>query len=449
MPYLHYPGQTAEPPLSHRDLSEKWAKRIAFASITGLNGTIDLVSRIKPVEGATVGRKGTDRGMLSSYTGNVAQGLVWSTLKPVPSIFNTGISLLIFANPTAGGTIQRPFFLGNEDPVPSNQYNQVNIAFNCTKAGVASSGQWSAFEYNFGFQGTADSTAGMVDGKWHVFVATRPPGFGAFTLYRDGVNVTSSTGSANGIVMLDGCRIHCHPSGSQGYMGGVSLAVAFNTPLTAAEVTELSADPWQILEARSFTWFFDQAVGGTTYNQSTGGSITAAGALTKQTGKSLSGSSTPAGTLTRLISKSFGGSITYTGNIVKLTQRALSSSITGTGSLATMILFTASMGGSITPSGAIAKLTMKALDGATTLAGAISKMTAKGLGGELTMVGALAKLTARAVSGSVTVAGAVTTSYQVLKLLAGSITVTGALGAVYIAFVAGVLKLMALMGIGQ
>jgi hypothetical protein len=244
-------------------------------------------------------------------------------------------------------------------------------------------------------------------------------------------------------------KIGMNTANANQFFGEIYDVVILNRECTAAEVEDLSLNMRAVWEPEPLYWFFPGAVGGTTYNQSIDGSITIAGALTKQTNKAVAGSSTPSGALTRLISKSFGGSITYAGNIVKLTQRALSSSITGTGNLATMILFTASLDGSITPSGAIAKMTIKALAGATTLAGAISKMTAKGLGGELTMTGALAKLTARALSGSVTVSGAVTTSYQVLKSLAGSITPTGALGAVYIAFVAGVLKLLSLMGVGQ
>ncbi len=227
------------------ELDPAWKDRIGFASITGLPGSQDIVSRTFPAEGSTVRRRASQKGV-ASYTGNVADGLVWASLNPVPSIFLTGITLLLYANPAAGGTIQRPFFLGNEDPVPSNQYNQVNILFNSTKAGVASSGLFTAFEYNFGFQGTGESAAGMVDGEWHVFIATRPPGFGSFTLYRDGINVTSSGGSANGIVMLDGCRVHCHPSGSQGYMGESALAVAFPEYITPEDALKLSNNPWQI-----------------------------------------------------------------------------------------------------------------------------------------------------------------------------------------------------------
>ncbi len=209
---------------------------------------MDVVSRVAPVVGSTVRRQGTEKGY-ASYTSNVAQGLVWASLRPVPSIFDTGISLLLFANPAAGGTQQRAFFLGNEDPVPSNQYNQANIAFNCDTTGTSASGLFAALEYDFGFRGVAQSTAGMVDGKWHVFIATRPPGYGTWTLYRDGLNVTGSTGYANAVDLLDGCRVHCHPSGSVGYMGNSVLAVAFNLELDANQTRKLSNNPWQIFQA--------------------------------------------------------------------------------------------------------------------------------------------------------------------------------------------------------
>lgn len=227
-------------------------------------------------------------------------------------------------------------------------------------------------------------------------------------------------------------------------------ALVLKRVLTDAQIADLSRSVWQVWEPEMpVIWFFPGASGGTTYNQSIDGSITPAGALTRQTNKAVAGSSTPAGALSKLTSKAFAGSVTGAGELVKQTAKAFAGSVTGSGALSTMILFTASMGGSITPSGAIAKMTIKALAGASTFAGAISKMTAKGLGGEVTVTGALSRLTAKAFAGSVTVAGALTESYQVLKSLAGSITPTGALGAVYIAFVAGVLKLLALMGVGQ
>jgi hypothetical protein len=262
------------------------------------------------------------------------------------------------------------------------------------------------------------------------------------------VNRFSGSGTGAPTASATTLKIGLNSNAANQYFGEIYDILVLNRECTAAEVAELSKNMRAVYASPPLRFFFT-SVGGTTYNQSIGGSVTVAGALTKQTNKAVSGSSTPAGALSKLTTKSFAASITSTGNIVKSTAKAFAGSITGGGSLATMILFTASLDGSITPSGAISKMTMKALAGASTLSGAITKLTMKGLGGEMTVTGALSRLTAKAFAGAITATGTVATSYQVLKSLAGSITPVGALGAVYIAFVAGVLKLLSLMGIGQ
>ncbi|PTR17493.1 hypothetical protein C8R31_101657 [Nitrosospira sp. Nsp2] len=227
------------------ELDPAWKDRVAFASITGLPGSEDIVTRSFPAEGSTVGRRPSQKG-LASYTGNVAHGLVWSSLRPIPSIFATGMTFLMYAKPVAGGTLQRAFFVGDELPAVSSQYNQACFAFNCTASGTASSGLFSTFEYNFGFQGTGQSSAGVVDGEWHVFIATRPAGFGSWTLYRDGINVTSSGTPANGVILTDGCRVHVHPGATQGYPDDAELAVILKEYTTPEDALRLSNNPWQI-----------------------------------------------------------------------------------------------------------------------------------------------------------------------------------------------------------
>jgi glycerophosphoryl diester phosphodiesterase len=188
---------------------------------------------------------------------------------------------------------------------------------------------------------------------------------------------------------------------------------------------------------------------GTTYSQSLAGSVTGAGALTRQTNKNTAGSISYSGNIVKLTNRSLTSSLTPAGLLSKLTTKAFAGSVTVSGALSTMILFTASLAGSLTPAGALSKLTLKALAGSTTLAGVITKKTFRTLDGNVTVAGALTKLTKIAMAGSVTVAGSLVESYQVLKSLAGSITPAGALATAYIAFVAGVLKLLALMGVGQ
>jgi hypothetical protein len=438
-------------------LDARWKGKVNFVSVTGLPGAQDRVSKQFPA--STVLRQATPKG-LASYTGSGTNGLVWSGLTPVSNTGN-GMAFLMLANPAASGTQGRALFLGNE---ASSFFNQCDLIFNSDKTGASSSGIFSVTEYDNFFGASAQSIAGQMDGNWHVFIANRPAGDSTWALYRDGINVTDTTTFGTGTAMTAGVRVHCAPTTTAGYTGNAVLAAVL-TSLNRGEIAALSDNPWILFQA--LTRRLWAASGGTAYTQSISGSLTPAGALTKQTGKALSGSSTATGALTKLtskafagsitsagvlsrsIAKSFAGSITSTGNIVKQTAKAFAGSVTGSGALSTMILFTASFAGSITPSGALSKMTQKALAGNSTLTGAITKLTSKGLSASITLSGALNKLTTKAFVGSITVTGALAEAYQVAKSLAGSITPTGALATAYIAFVAGVLKMLSLLGVGQ
>ncbi len=238
-------------------LDRSWARRIAFVSITGINGGRDLTSGLFPTAQGTVGSRASAKG-IASYTGSVSSGYVWSSLTPVPSIFDTGMAFLLFASPAAQGTLQRAFFLGDEVQGGSNQYNQSSMVFNCDNTGNSSSGLFSCFEYNFGFQASTQSTAGSVDGNWHVFIGNRAAGFGYWDLYRDGANVNSTASPASGIILTPGARVHIHPGNVNGYTGDSVLAVAFNRTLNLNEVTELSANPWCIFEPENY-WIWPVA----------------------------------------------------------------------------------------------------------------------------------------------------------------------------------------------
>jgi hypothetical protein len=308
---------------------------------------------------------------------------------------------------------------------------------------------------------------GSVTGTWHKLVFTNNAG--TTKLFCNGVNVPRTAANALGASTGNSCLGQLNPGNlATDFNGSIAAFALFNGILPDALAQAISANPWRMFQAPSRRiWVAVGGAGPTTYNQSLAGSITATGALSRrtgkalagsstatgtlsrQTGKQLSGSSTPSGALAKLTSKAFAGSLTGTGGLVKQTAKSFTGSITGSGALATMILFTASFAGSITPSGALSKMTQKALVGASTVTGAITKLTSKGLSASIIMSGALNKLTTKAFAGSITVTGALFEAYQVVKSLAGSITPTGALAAAYIAFVAGVLKMLSLMGVGQ
>lgn len=234
-------------------LDRNWARKIAFASITGVNGAADHITGLFPTFQGTVGSRPAEKGV-ASYTGSVTSGLVWSTLTPIPSIFNTGMAFLIFANPAAQGTQQRALFLGDE-VATGGSFNQASLAFNCDKTGTGSSGLFSCFEYNFGFQASTQSTAAAVDGDWHVFMGNKAAGFGYWDLYRDGANVNSTATAANGIVLNAGARVHINPGNTVGYMGNTALTVFFNRSLNLTEILDLSSNPWRVFEPENyFIW---------------------------------------------------------------------------------------------------------------------------------------------------------------------------------------------------
>lgn len=189
------------------------------------------------------------------------------------------------------------------------------------------------------------------------------------------------------------------------------------------------------------------SIAGQTFTQSLAGSLTPAGALTKQTSKPLAGSTTPAGALTKLCQKAlagvpsptgaltllhtiprvFAGAVSPTGALTKLVAKPLAGSTTPTGSLTKLVA--KALSGSITPTGVLTviRLIVRAFAGSVTPAGALSKSTSKPLAASTTPGGGLAKLVAKKVAGAITPSGVLTKTRLVSLLLGGVIGPTGAL----------------------
>lgn len=159
-----------------------------------------------------------------------------------------------------------------------------------------------------------------------------------------------------------------------------------------------------------------RAADGTTYNKSIAGTITPAGALTKQTRKSPAGSITPAGALTKRTGKLLAGTITPAGALTRAVVKLIS------------------LAGTITPAGAIAKQTGKLLAGALTPAGTLTRMTSKLLAGTLSPAGALLKRTTHALAGTVSFSATLAATSVFLKSLAGGLSFAGSLATLYIPY---------------
>lgn len=153
-------------------------------------------------------------------------------------------------------------------------------------------------------------------------------------------------------------------------------------------------------------------VGATTYPISVGGSLTPAGAPTRQPGKVLAGAATPGGGLARAVGKVLGGAVAPAGTAARQTQQVFAGGLTPAGALATLRLRVVALAGSVAPGGSLLKQTGKALAGSASPSGTLTKQTAKTFLGGLTPSGALASIRTRllAVAGSLTPAGSLTRS---------------------------------------
>lgn len=141
------------------------------------------------------------------------------------------------------------------------------------------------------------------------------------------------------------------------------------------------------------------ATGGTTYNQSIGGSLTVIGLLTKQTQARESGTLTPSATL--------------------ITTSVLSMDTSG----------------SITPQGILNKSARVTLLGTLLIAGAVSKRVNRIVSGSLSAVGSVFKRIAKTTSGSVTPSASLAVTSIITKAITGAITLVGTLATLFIAYV--------------
>ncbi len=186
---------------------------------------------------------------------------------------------------------------------------------------------------------------------------------------------------------------------------------------------------WTAVDATARQWgaLAIGANSGTTYTQDVSGAITPAGALTKQTNKTLSGALATAGALAKQINKTLSGTVTSAGALAKQTNKTLSGAITSAGTLLTSLIATKTVSGTITSVGTLAKQINKVLSGTITSAGTLAKQINKTLSGTITSAGALAKQTNKTLSGAITSAGTLLTSLIATKTVSGTITSVGTL----------------------
>lgn len=229
-------------------IAPAFAGSVGFLCNPGLSNTFDIATRKFSTATGTITNGPTQRGMAGKASSTNNTRLTWSTT-PVATTAQ-GYAMLVVANPAAASTLRRAFILGDES---ASAYTQSALAFNSGKTSSSTSGVFACFEYSSGFKTSADSSAGVIDGGWHVFIANRTAA-NDMRLYVDGVDKTASSTSVAGISLTAAVKLHGSAgSTDQGYAQDIALACVFTRSLSLGEIAMLGANPWQIFAPRRIT----------------------------------------------------------------------------------------------------------------------------------------------------------------------------------------------------
>ncbi len=281
----------------------------------------------------------------------------------------------------------------------------INFNYGTFTSAIAFEGSVVIGLHNDGTHSAGSNTAITV-GKWHHFAYTVVNSGPTTKSYLDGVDVTStkSTGGWNVANTVVG-----QGWSSEEFNGWVPMVMAWTYVLEPAQVKEL-VDPrtrLDLIEPGGSKFYFVPAAAGPDHTQAVSGSLTPAGALSKEPQVGLAGSITPAGADTKQV------------------NTAMSGSITGSGALTAGADFLQAVAGSITGSGALLKRAKTSVAGSLTPAGAATAKAKKVLGGSITPAStALGRKTHTSLSGTITASGQRFAKFFA-DLLTGSITGSG------------------------
>lgn len=159
------------------------------------------------------------------------------------------------------------------------------------------------------------------------------------------------------------------------------------------------------------------------------GAVTPSGVPTKSGAKTLAGGVSPAGVadLFRAVVRGVSGTLTTAGVVLLAPAKAVGGAVAPAGAIAKAA--NQVLGGGVTPAGAVAtvRAVLRSVGGALAPSGAILRAAAKGLGGVVTPAGVVAKADAKPLGGSVAPTGAVSVVRAILRTFTGATTPTGAL----------------------
>ena len=228
-------------------------------------------------------------------------------------------------------------------------------------------------------QYTVYGRSDIADGKWHFVVGVRS---GSTVLtYEDGSFANSLAASSASLQKDIPLHFGSFSGGAASgfYTGNESEVRIYNRALSAQEIQQLYTDPFCMYEqSNKFKWWIASGA----YIKSVSGTLSVAGSISKQAGKTLA------------------GVLASTGDAIKLTVRALAGTLTSSGAVAAIRLFVRAVSGTLSVAGSISKQTGKTIAGLLASAGAASKKTFRAIAGVVSFSGALSTLGA-AVAASI------------------------------------------------
>lgn len=167
------------------------------------------------------------------------------------------------------------------------------------------------------------------------------------------------------------------------FNGLIDEVALWKRVLSGAERTEL----YNSGNGRDYAYVAGGA--GTNYPQTVAGTLTTAGALSREAGKPVAGTLTSAGTLARNAGKVLSGTLTSAGTLLRDTGKVLAGTVTSAGVLVASLTFLRSVGGTLGLAGALVRDTGKTVSGAITPTGALNRAITKAFAGALSFIGSL------------------------------------------------------------
>lgn len=128
--------------------------------------------------------------------------------------------------------------------------------------------------------------------------------------------------------------------------------------------------------------------------------------------------------------QSAGGTLTFVGLVNKAVFRAISGALSFVGALAQQKSFTKALAGALSFAGALGRAVSRSMSGTLTSSGTLTKATSRSIGGTLTSSGTLKRAVSRSMAGVLSFAGALTANVVIKKALAAGLSFSGTLGTV-------------------